>query len=554
MASTPRDSSRKRHPVCGHTFDNVSCRKRGDHICLPRFRHVLAFFEELLCHTKGTYARRPFIPARWQREEIIRPLMGTVRWDTEHETYVRRYTVAWIEIGRKNGKSELLSALMLYLLVGDGEESAEIYGCARDRDQASLVFDVAARMVELSPVLRRRLTVRRPVKRIIDSRTSSVYQVIAADAAGALGSNPSGVAADEIVAWRDRSMWDALRTGMGSGARKAPLMIAATTAGNDPNSFAAEMHAEMDRIATDPARAPHVFVYIRNVPREANPWDERAWRQGNPALGDFLSLRALRDEALEARNSPMAENAFRQFRLNQWVQQTTRFLQLHQWDRGFSDATDPLRGKKAFAGLDLSSKLDMTAWCVLSADGHARWRLWVPETVVPILDEFTGDQCSEWVRQGYLKATEGDTIDYQTIYEDITADWQRYRIAQIAYDKWCGEPVRQEIEKRTGATMVESSTTYERMTPPLKELEVLLKQGTLHHDGNPCVRWHADCLEVKSPQDDPDRVRPVKPKRGKSGKRIDAMVALLLALDARLRDGPEKRSAYEDDDAELMIV
>ena len=350
---------------CGYTFDGVSCSRSGPHFCEPRAAHVVAFFSEVLVHTKGTYARKPFHLTGWQADEIIRPLFGEVLWSDEHGCYVRRYRIAWIEIARKNGKSELLAGVMLYLLVADGEESGEIYGCAPDRDLAALVFDVAASMVRLSPVLSRRCTVKTHVKRIIDTKSNSYYQVIAADAAGALGSNPSGVAADEILAWRDRSMWDALRTGMGSGARRQPLMVAATTAGNDSASFAADMHGQMVR-TVDTGRPEHVFAYIRNTPREADPWDESQWPYANPALGDFLSLPAMRQEAEEARESRPAENAFRQFRLNQWVQQATRWLRLDEWDAtaGTVDESS-LRGRRMWGGLDLAAVSDLSAWIML---------------------------------------------------------------------------------------------------------------------------------------------------------------------------------------------
>ncbi|QVJ00338.1 phage terminase small subunit P27 family [Nocardiopsis eucommiae] len=312
--------------VCGWSHRGHSCEETGDHFCEPRADHAEDFFARVLVHTKGRYARKPFILTSWQRDEIVRPLFGEATWNPEIGEYVRRYRIAWIELGRKNGKSEILAGIMLYLLVADGEESAELYGAARDRDQAALVFDVAAQMVRLSPKLSKRVQVKDANKRLVYKRTNSYYQVIAADAQGALGSNPHGVAADEILAWRNRSMWDALRTGMGSEARTQPLMVAATTAGDNPNSFAANMHNEMERIQDDPSRAPHIFTFLRNTPQDADPWDEKHWKHANPALGDFLSLKSMREEALEARNDPTAEKAFRQFRLNQWVRAATRWM------------------------------------------------------------------------------------------------------------------------------------------------------------------------------------------------------------------------------------
>lgn len=553
MPAARNVSSRSQPPVCGFTLDGRTCRKRGRHMCLPRADKAQKFFEEILVHTKGRYARRPFVLAKWQRDDIVRPIFGTVHWSDEHGEYVRVYQIVWIELARKNGKTELLAGIMLYLLVADNEESAEIYGCARDRDQASLAFDVAMRMVQLSPILLRRLTIRSHIRRIIDVRTNSFYQVIAADAAGALGSNPSGVAADEILAWRDRSMWDAQRTGMGSGARRQPLMVAATTAGNDPSGFAAAMHAEMQRVADDPDRAPHIFVFMRNTPQEADPFDEAVWPHANPALDDFLSREAMRKEALEARNDPAAENGFRQFRLNQWVNQATRWMPMHLYHNSSGDlwlnpqvASARLAGRVAWAGFDLAAKMDLSAWCLVfpGADGEpveALWRFWLPEAAVPHLDKYNDGKVSRWVAEGWITQTDGEVVDYDRVYADVEADGKQFRIAGGDCDKWSMYPVIQEIAKRTGLqeerSLIPRQNTYADMTPGLTGLMGLVKEQRFHHHGNPVAQWCFDNVEVRRSRDNPELIRPEKPERGSSGKRIDGVPAAALAVGAWLVRG-----------------
>ena len=200
-------------------------------------------------HTKSRWARRPFDLTTWQRNDIIAPLFGDVEWSPVAKDYVRRHRVAWIELARKNGKSELLAGMALILLVADDEEGAEVYGAAVDRDQASIVWQVAERMVTLSPTLSRRLRIFRNPKRIADERTGSFYQVLAGDALGNLGLNPHGVVFDEVHAQKSADLWNALRTSMGT--RTQPLMVAATTAGNDPASFAATEHEYSVAVAAD---------------------------------------------------------------------------------------------------------------------------------------------------------------------------------------------------------------------------------------------------------------------------------------------------------------
>lgn len=562
----PRD---RRGPVCGYTFDDLTCSRRGAHYCQPRADRVVAFFSELLVHTKGPHKRRAFVLRPWQENDIVRPLFGEVLWSDEWGCYVRRYRIAYIVLARKNGKSELAAGLLLYLLVGDDEEAAEVYGAAKDTKQAGKVFEPAWRMVQLSQTLSQRLKHNKNSRRIFDEETASYYEVITADATGELGHNPHGFNLDEVLSQPDGSLWEAMETAV--GARVQELLFATTTETNDPTSFGATLIDEAERVQQDPARAPHVFAYVRKLPRNeqelaalrelmgdhpdlpvsCDPFDERNWKWPNPALDDFLARSALRRAAVEAHNEPTKENGLRQFRLNQRVQQATRYIQLHTWDACIGEVVpDPewlvprLEGQRCWGGLDLSAKLDLTSWCLLFQDGWAWWRYWLPEEMVAKLDDHTGGQASQWVRDGWVTATDGDVIDYDRVYEDIEIDAKRFVVDHVTYDRWSGEPVRQEIEKRTGLTLVESGMTYERMTPPLKELGRLLPAGELKHGGNPVTRWHADSLEAKSPTDDPERVRPVKPARGQSGKRIDGMVTLLLAIDGRLRGARETSEAF----------
>lgn len=546
-------------PVCGRVFDDPAgtiyeCTAEGDHFCEPRALHVVAFFDEILVHTKGHWARQRFTLSTWQEYEIIRPLFGWVRWSEEHQLYVRRYTIAWIELGRKNGKSEIGAGIALYLLEGDGEEGAEVYGAAKDVGQARKVWDVAHRMMTLSPLLRSRLEVNRRDNRILNRETGSYYETVTRDALGELGHNPHGVIFDEIISQPDGSLWDTLRTAM--GARTQPLMVALTTAGNDPSGFAGVTHDEMERIAEDPARAEHIFVFMRNTPMAADPWDEANWYDANPALGEFLSIDSLRQEAEEAKKNPRSENSFRQFRLNQWVRQVTRWMPLHDWDACIGELapnpewlTPKLTGRRCYGGLDLSARLDLTAltWWFPATDDQpavAMWRFWIPEAAVAQLDKATGGLASAWVEKRWIVATPGDVIDYEAVYTAIVEDHQRFAVAGFAYDEWSGEPVRQEIQTRTGLEMHPVRGNFQRMTPLMKELERLVRAGSFQHGGNPVARFCIDSLEVRRSREDPDQLRPQRPDRQQTGKRIDGAVSLLLALEASLTDSAEAEPEY----------
>jgi phage terminase large subunit-like protein len=551
-------------PACDYTFDDTTCGERGDHSCRPRVVKVVGFFADVLCHTKGQWARRPFHLTPWQANDIVGPLFGTVRWDADAKVYVRRYRLAFIELARKQGKTELLAGVAIYLLVADDEEGAEIYGCALDKEQARKVFDVAERMVRLSPVLSRRLKIHQQAKRIIDEKTASFYETIPADSAGALGHNPSGVVFDELEVQKDDKFWNAMRTAM--GARLQPLMIAVGTAGDGGHNFAATQHAEAVRVADDPSRAPHIFTYIRNTPRDADPWDERNWYYANPALGQFLSIEALRDEAIEAKNDPSKENAFRQFRLNQWVGQAHRWMPMHLWDANIGSVwltpdygRGQIAGRTAYGGLDLAAKFDLTAWCLLvpgdeiDDPAEVMWRFWLPEGGVERLDKVHDGQFSRWAQQGWITVTDGGVIDYDRVIEDIAEDGNGFRMAAVDADEWSMWPVINRVAEACGldgqsGAITAYRNTYDRMSAGMDDVMALVKTDRFIHHANPVARFCFDCCQVKTAPYDANLKRPDKPDRNAGRTRIDAVPTAVMAVNAWRAAMENERlgSAYED--------
>lgn len=527
---------------------------------------VVRFFERVLVHTKGRWARSPFILTDWQREDIIEPIFGVVRWDAGLEKWVRNYNEVWLELARKNGKSELMAGIALYMTAADGEESAEVYGAAKDRDQAALVFNVAKRMVELSPILSRELKVVDSRRRIVHTATNSVYAVIPGDAEGNLGQDPSCILFDEIIAQPSRDLYDTLRTAFGS--RSEPLLVCATNAGNDPESFAKLEHDEALRVAEDASRQPNRYVYARNTPEEADPWDEKNWHYANPALGEFLNIATLRAEAAAARQDPTKENSFRQYRLSQWVQAASRAIQIHRWDEGAGMVVaDQLEGRKCFAGLDLAATTDLAALILLfpptpeeleeDIKSPGEWkpgdklpagyqvigRYWVPEGAVEDLDKGTGGKVSAWAKEGRVDILEGDVIDYEPIWEEIYRANNRFGLIDVNLDPWNAATTIKELEKNR-IEAVPIAQTFRALSPPTKEFRKLVKERRIRHGADPVLRWNIDALELK--RDHADNERPVKPNRNASSKRVDGAVALIMALDGALRRGETRQSAYED--------
>lgn len=566
----PNDSSADLRP-CGRTNtdaagNTVECSEIGDHFCVPRADHVCQFFEELLVHVKGKHARKRFRLADWQRDEILRPLFGRTVWSREHQEYVRQYRIAYIEMARKNGKSALLAGIMLYLLFADGEESAEIFSVAKDRNQAGLVFDVASRMVLLSPILSREARVIPSTKRIVRAATNSVYKVIAADAASALGSNPSGVAADEILAWPKPDIWDALRSGMGSMDRLQPLMVAATTAPGDSESFGGDMHREMLRVLGDSSRAPHVFAWIRNLPLDADIYDERNWYIPNPALPEFLSLEEMRRMAVEAANDPIRELAFRRFQMNQTLSSEVHWMPMHLYDEcdgtiyGDAAATlDAFAGKECWMGIDLAGRQDLTSVCYIFPDGldgvDAVWRHWMPREAYERLNRGNDGKLAGYVEGGWLTVTEGNVLDFNEVYAAIEGDGQRFTVLGIDADRWSSDPVLQEIGYRTYVhedNVMAYSNDFQHMSDSMHRLFEMVKERKFRHHGNPLARWCFDCCEARLHTQDPDLIMPAKIRRDESNNRIDSVAAAVMALKAWWERGREVYSVYQTDD--LLVL
>lgn len=501
------------------------------------------FIERVCVHTKGRYAGKPFILEDWQRDEIVRPLFGTIVYDDQLEEDVRRFTLAWIELGRKNGKSELLSALALYGLCADGEQSAEVYGAAKDRDQAALVYAVAKRMVELSPVLSKILTVIDSKKRIVHAESNSFYQVIAADAGGNLGQNPSMILFDEVLTQPNRDLWDALKTGF--GARAQPLMLAATTAGTTGARFCLEEHEYGERLVA--ARAlgndpdPSRFVFMRNTPRDADWRDEANWYHANPALGSFLNINVLRNELAEAEQKPQAQNAFRQYRLNQWVSQASRWIDMSLWDANSNGELDleSLHAATAFGGLDLASTTDFASWVLVFPDGEGGYlvapHFFLPRTMVAKRSKMRAD-LEVWEAAGLLTVTEGDTIDFGQIKARVLADAERFSLRFFGYDPYNATHLVAELEDR-GLVGVKTPQTTARLNAPAKELERALGARQLEHGRNPILRWMAENVQVSTDADGN-----IKPSRKDSADKIDGIAALINAIFTALvpKDEPDE--------------
>ena len=506
-----------------------------------RAQRVLRFIEGLK-HTKGEFHGKPFHLLPWQ-EKIVRDVFGTVR-DDQPDT--RQYTSAYIEIPKKNGKSEIGAALALNMLCNDDEWKAEVYSCASDRQQAAIVFDVAADMVAQSPALSKRIKVIPSTKRMVYAPTGSIYQVLSSEVATKHGLNVSGCIFDELHTQPTRKLYDVMTQGSGD-ARKQPLWFFLTTAGTDRNSICWEVHQKALDLIEGRKHDPRFYPVVYGLPDEEDWQDEANWYKANPSLGYTIDIEKVRDAYRKALESPADENTFRQLRLNQWVKQSVRWMPMDRWDE-CGAAFDPsiLDGRVCYAGLDLASTTDLTTIVLVFPpidDDEPYYVLpffWLPDETLDLRVRRDHVMYDVWEKQGFIMTTEGNVVHYAAIQKFINDLGERYNIREIAFDRWGATMMVQALED-DGFTMIPFGQGFRDMSPPTKELMRLVLERKIAHGGHPVLRWNMDNAFVRT-----DPAGSQKIDKEKSTEKVDGAVALVMALDRAIKSQGGGSSVYDE--------
>ena len=486
-------------------IDDAGGRYRFD---AERADRACDFFPRFCSHSKGEFAGKPFALLDYQTALILRPLFGWVRQDG-----TRRFRKAYLEIPKKNGKTQLIAGLGLYMLLADQEPGAEVYVAAADREQARILFRAACAMVEASPALTKRLQIyRNSIVRKDDP--TAFFQVLSAEAATKHGPNIHCLIMDELHAQPNRELFETLTRGV--IARRQPLILLITTAGDDDESICYEEYDYAKRVLTGAIEdEQHLPVIFESTP--ADEWtDPAVWQRVNPALGKTVSRLSLEIFAREAQNEPRKRNDFLRFHLNRWVNQATAWIPSEWWDACEVPEAD-VSGLQCAAGLDLAQKVDLAAFVVAcrrmlataeavevvdrdEASGAAVVKsvtlnyeivlfpfFWIPENTMRQHEKDDAVPYSDWLERGLITATEGDIIDYTRIYQDITTKiLPRFPLLKqglIGYDPAFATDIATQLRDRAGLKVHEVLQNYTHLSEPCQVFEAFVKGKRAHHAG-----------------------------------------------------------------------
>lgn len=502
-------------------------------------------------HTKGRWAgvrmRLGEGLDSWQVVWVLAPVFGWVYHDEEIDRVVRVIRTVWIEIPRKNGKSTFASGISGILLLADNEPGAEVYNAAGSTDQARRVFDDAKTMLQSSQAARKRIEPLKDVVRV--PRTNSVLRVISSVAETAHGLNVSGATVDEIHTLRLKGkLIEAIETGV--GARDQPLIVFITTADEaEEGTPYDEKHNYTRNIALGIVKDPRFYGVIWAADETDDPFDEATQFKANPGLGKSPTRAYMRDQATKAKGSPAALKSYLQLSLNLRSPGSSRWVDVPLWDSLAGAKRTPLRGRRAWGGLDLSATSDFTAWTVWAQSNRPGLkfdlftRFWIPEERIKALEEQLLVPIQDWVDRGYVTATEGDVIDYSAVKAAVIGDAKHFDMQRISYDRMFAGQIVQELDAELkGIDIVPVAQTFYGLSPASKEMERMWKAKEMRHDDNPVMRWMASRVEVKT--DDADNIRPVKPNRRTSSARIDGFQAAVTGLDGIVRTSLEQKNTF----------
>ncbi|MCF7944719.1 MAG: terminase large subunit [Spirochaetia bacterium] len=494
-------------------------------------------FTEQLQHTKGIWAKekKKIRLEPWQ-QFIDWCLFGWKRVGSR----TRRFTKAYIEVARKNGKTTMAAATANYMLLADHEEGAEIYCLATKKDQAKIAWKEADMQIQKHPVLRKRCKTYKQNSTITIPGTQTIMRPLGKDSDTEDGQNPHFALVDEYHAHKTAELVNVMEDGMGSRAQ--PLMYIITTAGYDKNlpCFQEERSLIIGILeGTMDPRPEDVFGIVYTLD-EGDDWtDENVWGKANPNLGISISRDYLQSQVTKALSTPQKQNSVLTKNFNTWTQAVSRWIGAEAWEKCSGTIPD-LSGRPCYGALDLSTNIDITAWVLcfppqdMETQYHYLYRFFIPEE--NLLDRERRDKVpyTLWRDQGFITTTPGNVIDYDFIEQQIKQDAETYRLQEFAYDPWNATEITNHLIDE-GLGGIPFRQGFASLSGSSKDFEKKILSQEINNGGNPVMKWMISCTEVKT--DPAGNIKPVKPDRKATGKRIDGVVASIMAQDRASQAG-----------------
>lgn len=477
---------------------------------------------------EGEHANRPFGLEDWQRA-IVGCLFGWYRADD-----TRRYRESMIYVPRKNGKTPFMAGVVNMVMFEDDEPGAQIYSAAAEREQAALIFRHAAGMIVRNPELDGQVRVYRSFKSI-EHRNGTIYKALSSDADTKHGLGAHLVIVDELHAHRDGELVDVLLTS--TAARRQPLVIYITTADYARESVCNQKYDYASKVRDGAIEDSSFLPVIYEAAAEDDWTDPAVWAKANPNLGVSVNTEYLRRECERAKNEPTYENTFKRLHLNIRTQQDVRWLSVEKW-KACDDPVDEalLLGRACWAGLDLSTKLDITASVLMfpPTDEDPLWRV-LPRFFVPAENAREREKRDRvpyitWADKGFLTLTDGNVVDYDAVAASLLEDARKFDLREVAFDPWNASHLANQLQAE-GATMVEFRQGFASMSEPTKELEKLIVSRGIAHGGHPVLTWMASHVAVEM-----DSAGNVKLSKKKSTERIDGLICMVMGLGRALAD------------------
>lgn len=511
-----------------HYRDLATGHKRGLVFSPDYAWHIITFIERWFVHIKGALAGKPILLDPWQKFWTA-VLYGWRRSDGR-----RRFTRAYEEVARKNGKSTWKGPQGAYLFMMDGEPGAEVYAVATTREQAMTVFKPAfenfKRWRRQSAGIARSFRIFEGMNQERIEAGASVFKPIASNADAQDGFNPSAVLYDELHAQKSREQWDVLESGF--GARSQPMLSAITTAGFILDGICTEVRSYLIAVLEGKRQDDDFFGYVYTLDEGDDPFAEKNWIKANPGIGSSKSLDYLRGMARKAKALPSALANFKTKDLNIWCNDAEGWFDLDVWDKGSRKfCAELLAGRECYGGLDLASTRDLTAFSLVfpPSEPGGEWyvlvQTWCPRSKI----ETQADDAApydRWESEGWINVTEGNVTDYAPVQDAVRAACQQYKVKEIGFDKWNALQVINDLIDEE-IPLVEVPQNTGGMYPGSKKLEELVYGKRIRHNGNPVLRWAAGNVALLF--DSNDNFRPDK-KRSKQNGRIDPIVATVMAL------------------------